>query len=84
MTRVTDPGVILPSETPIIEEEVSGEIQSEKNFEEEKMEENSEILEFIEEKKVCKTCNIVKPPRSSHCSKCNRCIENFDRILKIN
>lgn len=28
--------------------------------------------------KVCKTCNIVRPPRSFHCKKCDSCIEVHD------
>jgi palmitoyltransferase ZDHHC9/14/18 len=92
MTRLTDPGIIPPSETPNSEEistdllvvdSPSEEIQNEKNSDEEKLEEDSEISEFIGEKKFCQTCNVVKPPRSSHCSRCNRCIENFDRMYQL-
>jgi len=28
--------------------------------------------------KYCKTCNVYRPPRTSHCGICDVCVENFD------
>ena len=33
---------------------------------------------FILRYKYCKTCKIIRPPGSSHCKKCNVCIERYD------
>ena len=33
---------------------------------------------FIFRYKLCKTCKIVKPQRSSHCPDCDNCVERFD------
>jgi len=35
---------------------------------------NGHILYF----NICLTCNIYRPPRTSHCSVCDNCVERFD------
>ena len=35
-------------------------------------------LGYIKKTKICKSCNIVKPFRSTHCGDCDNCVERFD------
>jgi hypothetical protein len=40
---------------------------------------NEEKIPTIFQKRFCNTCNIVRPPKTSHCSKCDNCVKNFDQ-----
>lgn len=31
----------------------------------------------------CRTCGVIKPPRTHHCSICNKCVIQMDRIYLI-
>ena len=54
-----------------------------KNFEKEEKEENNkdenkEVIPRIFKERFCKTCNIVRPPGTSHCRVCDNCVQNYD------
>uniref|UniRef100_A0A4W2GG88 Palmitoyltransferase n=1 Tax=Bos indicus x Bos taurus TaxID=30522 RepID=A0A4W2GG88_BOBOX len=81
-TSFSDPGVIpraLPDEAAFIEMEIeatNGAVPQGqrpppriKNFQI-----NNQIVKL----KYCYTCKIFRPPRASHCSICDNCVERFD------
>ncbi|KAM6427259.1 palmitoyltransferase ZDHHC9 [Liasis olivaceus] len=81
-TSFSDPGVIpraLPDEAAFIEMEIeatNGTVPPGqrpppriKNFQI-----NNQIVKL----KYCYTCKIFRPPRASHCSICDNCVERFD------
>lgn len=36
------------------------------------------ILGLNQDVKFCETCNIYKPPLTSHCSRCKKCVKEMD------
>jgi palmitoyltransferase ZDHHC9/14/18 len=36
-------------------------------------------LPSIYTSRKCTTCNIIKPPKASHCGVCDNCVLNFDQ-----
>lgn len=62
LTMMTDPGIIPRKEIFLALGEVPEQF----------------ITEGEEKKKFCKTCQIYKPLRSNHCSRCDNCVEVYD------
>ena len=70
---LVEPGII-PREHPKF---------TKKNFEKDEKEENNkdenkEVIPRIFKERFCKTCNIVRPPGTSHCRVCDNCVQNYD------
>jgi len=68
LTATTDPG-ILPRNPNVDDAEAAANAQSMRS---------TEINGVTVQLKWCHTCRIWRPPRASHCSECNVCVERFD------
>uniref|UniRef100_W5JY29 Palmitoyltransferase n=1 Tax=Astyanax mexicanus TaxID=7994 RepID=W5JY29_ASTMX len=81
-TSFSDPGVLpraLPEEANFIEMEIeaaNGSIQAGQRPPPRIR--NVQINNQIVKLKYCYTCKIFRPPRASHCSICDNCVDRFD------
>ena len=76
LSFLTEPGII-PKDCPefskkALEEKEKSKINNENN------QENLEIIPKIFKERSCITCNIIRPPGTSHCRDCDNCVQNFD------
>jgi DHHC palmitoyltransferase len=75
LTVFSRPG-ILQRQVPFTEmfDKMSGEYRDRAPERYQDVVENCETVRL----KFCGTCNTYRPPRASHCSICDNCVENFD------
>ncbi|XP_059909211.1 palmitoyltransferase ZDHHC18a isoform X1 [Gadus macrocephalus] len=78
-TSLTDPG-ILPRATPDEAADVERQIDTTGTSSYRPPPRTREIVirEQVVKLKYCFTCKMFRPPRTSHCSLCDNCVERFD------
>ncbi|CAL8287568.1 unnamed protein product [Merluccius merluccius] len=78
-TSLTDPG-ILPRATPDEAADVERQIDTSGSSSYRPPPRTREILinQQVVKLKYCFTCKMFRPPRTSHCSLCDNCVERFD------
>ncbi|XP_054478286.1 palmitoyltransferase ZDHHC18a isoform X2 [Anoplopoma fimbria] len=78
-TSFTDPG-ILPRATPDEAADVEKQIDTSGSSTYRPPPRTKEILinQQVVKLKYCFTCKMFRPPRTSHCSLCDNCVERFD------
>ncbi|KAG6773639.1 hypothetical protein POTOM_020931 [Populus tomentosa] len=67
LTSACDPGIVPRNSHPPEEEIDSPKLQK-----------DVVVNDFVIKVKYCDTCKIYRPPRCSHCRKCDNCVERFD------
>ncbi|XP_076016964.1 palmitoyltransferase ZDHHC18a isoform X1 [Genypterus blacodes] len=78
-TSLTDPG-ILPRATPDEAADIEKQIDNSGSSTYRPPPRTREILinQQVVKLKYCFTCKMFRPPRTSHCSVCDNCVERFD------
>lgn len=78
-TSFTDPG-ILPRATPDEAADIERQIDTSGSTSYRPPPRTKEILinQQVVKLKYCFTCKMFRPPRTSHCSLCDNCVERFD------
>ncbi|XP_040044523.2 palmitoyltransferase ZDHHC18-B [Gasterosteus aculeatus] len=78
-TSLTDPG-ILPRATPDEAADIEKQIDNTGNASYRPPPRTKEVLinQQVVKLKYCFTCKMFRPPRTSHCSLCDNCVERFD------
>ncbi|XP_078146295.1 palmitoyltransferase ZDHHC18-B [Centroberyx gerrardi] len=78
-TSLTDPG-ILPRATPDEAADIEKQIDNTGNTTYRPPPRTKEVLinQQVVKLKYCFTCKMFRPPRTSHCSLCDNCVERFD------
>ncbi|XP_061772099.1 palmitoyltransferase ZDHHC18a isoform X2 [Nerophis ophidion] len=78
-TSFTDPG-ILPRATPDEAADIEKQIDTSGSSTYRPPPRTKEILinQHVVKLKYCFTCKMFRPPRTSHCSLCDNCVERFD------
>ena len=74
----TEPGIIPRNHPDYSSKELSS-LLNESDEENKNIKDESKIKPSIFKEKICETCNIIRPPKTSHCRHCDNCVQNLDQ-----